>query len=148
MSNNIHKITAAAFLLLLRGNEVLLIRRYNTGFADGYYSLPAGHVEANENYTNCLLREAKEEIGIQLDPKNIMPVHIQHIKWEWPKNYQGAHMYFVASEWQGEISNMEPDKCDDILWCNIDSLPGNTIAYIKDVIRKVSNNEMYSEWWW
>ena len=55
-------------------------------------------------------------------------------------------MYFVASEWQGEISNMEPDKCDDILWCNIDSLPGNTIAYIKDVIRKVSNNEMYSEW--
>ena len=80
MSNNIHKITAAAFLLLLRGNEVLLIRRYNTGFADGYYSLPAGHVEANENYTNCLLREAKEEIGIQLDPKNIMPVHIQHIK--------------------------------------------------------------------
>ena len=39
----------ATHLLLTRGQTLLLIRRANTGWMDGHWSLPAGHVEAGES---------------------------------------------------------------------------------------------------
>lgn len=47
MSEEEFKIVSTVYLILIRNNEILLLRRYNTGFHDGEYSLPAGHLNGN-----------------------------------------------------------------------------------------------------
>jgi 8-oxo-dGTP pyrophosphatase MutT (NUDIX family) len=54
-------------LLVINNNRLLLGRRCNTGFADGLYSLPAGHLELGESVLSAAVREAREELGITID---------------------------------------------------------------------------------
>jgi 8-oxo-dGTP pyrophosphatase MutT (NUDIX family) len=58
--------------------ECLFIRRFNTGWSDGYYSLPAGHIEANESPLRAVIREVKEEIGLDLSPEKVLFKHVQY----------------------------------------------------------------------
>jgi 8-oxo-dGTP diphosphatase len=102
----------AAYLLLLREELVLLLRRHNTGYEDGNYSLIAGHVERDKRITHALVREAAEEAGIRLLPSDLQFVHVMQ--------RQGADglvyldFFFRAEQWEGQVQNGEPAKCDDL----------------------------------
>ncbi|MEV5837641.1 NUDIX domain-containing protein [Nocardia sp. NPDC052112] len=63
-----HKVTGDVHLLLRRGSEVLFGQRRNTGFEDGAWHLPSGHLEADESVVDALIREAREEIGVAIAP--------------------------------------------------------------------------------
>lgn len=131
----------ATHLLLVDAGQILLARRFNTGYEDGNYSLPAGHVEANETAVQALIREAKEEIGIIIQPADLRFAHVMH-------RNQGEHridFFFTANRWQGEPQILEPDKCDELLWALPSKLPNNTILYIKQAITSFDQNKFYSE---
>lgn len=54
---------AAVFGLIINKNdEILLLKRKNTGYYDGGYSLPAGHVEDGEFASIAIVKEMKEEL--------------------------------------------------------------------------------------
>ena len=73
-----HREVPASYLILKKKGKVLLQRRFNTGYMDGKYSLPAGHVDKGETFIQCVIREAKEEIGINLKLKDIKIAHLMH----------------------------------------------------------------------
>jgi hypothetical protein len=50
--------------------------------------------------------------------------------------------------WSGEITNTEPDKCDDLSWFKLDALPENTIPYIRQALEAHKNNIKYTEFGW
>ena len=56
-------LRAAVYLIPIKGNKVLLSRRYQTGWMDGKYSLIAGHIDGNESVFTAIIREASEEDG-------------------------------------------------------------------------------------
>jgi 8-oxo-dGTP pyrophosphatase MutT (NUDIX family) len=63
----------AAHLLLRREDgSILMIRRANTGYQDGKWSVPAGHVDPDESATDALVREALEELDIKLDRSSVV----------------------------------------------------------------------------
>lgn len=64
--------------MLLRDDTILLLRRFNTGFADGQYSLPAGHLDGNEHVIDAAIREAREEIGIEIDASTARVCGVMH----------------------------------------------------------------------
>ena len=68
----------AVHLLLVREERVLLLRRYNTGYEDGNYSVVAGHVEGGEELVTAMIREAREEAGIELLPSDLEVVGVHH----------------------------------------------------------------------
>ena len=84
MSKERLKIIPGIYLVLIKDNKILLLRRYNTGNDDGNYSLVGGHVDDGEAYKDAMIREAKEEADIEINsiiglvnlelqnPKNVM----------------------------------------------------------------------------
>lgn len=138
------KLIPEVHLLLFKGNKILLIRRFNTGYEDRNYSVVAGHVNGNESATFAMAREAKEEIGIIIDPKKLDLRHIIHRK----GNDERCSFFFSAERWEGIPRNMETDKCDDLKWFSIDNLPSNLIEYVAHAIDCVRNHILYSEYGW
>ena len=41
-------------IMLIRDKKVLLMKRKNTGFDDGMYELPGGHLESNEDLYDAM----------------------------------------------------------------------------------------------
>ena len=64
-----HQVRVAVYLFLIDRNKLFLIKRYNTGWKDGDYTLPSGHLEPNETIQSAMIREAKEEVGITIRKK-------------------------------------------------------------------------------
>ena len=99
----------AAYLVPVKDNKVLLLKRKNTGFHDGEYSFIAGHVEDRESFSEAIIREAREESGMILKAEDIKAAHIMH------RNSDDAvrvDVFFTVSRWEGEPENLEPEKCD------------------------------------
>jgi 8-oxo-dGTP pyrophosphatase MutT (NUDIX family) len=118
------------YLLLSRNGEVLLLKRKNTGYHDGNYGLIAGHKEEHESILSGLIREAREEAGLELHPKHLRLVHVLHRSEE----NERVGFFFVAEHWDGDPINMEPEKCEELRWFPVDRLPENAIPYIRQAI--------------
>ena len=143
-----HSLIPASYLMLMQNEQILLLRRYNTGYADGLYSFIAGHVEPCENFTDAIIREAGEEAGIILNRSDLFAAHIMH-RTGCPLSINpNARMdiFFTAKKWQGEIINQEPHKCDDLSWFNINALPTNIIPYIRHAISCITAGLRFSEY--
>ena len=138
------RFPVAVHLFFLRADRVLLLRRFNTGWEDGNYSVPAGHVDAGETVTHAAIREAREEIGVRLGPQDVEVVHVMHRKSE----DERIDFFLLARRWAGEIANQEPDKCDDLAWYSVASLPDNMIPYVKQALLNYQNGAPFSEFGW
>lgn len=138
------QIVPAVYLLLRQEDKILLIRRYNTGYMDGKYSLPAGHLDGGESATRALVREAKEEIGIKLKSKDLRFLHVLHRRAA-ERDHERVDFFFEASKWLGSVINAEPDKCDDLKWTEISKLPKQMVPEVRYVLDKISAGEIYSE---
>lgn len=134
----------AVHLLLLKDDQILLLRRFNTGYEDGNYSVPAGHVEGGETATAAMCREAKEEAGLTIRPADLKFVHVMHRI----TDAERLDLFFAASTWEGEPTNREPEKCDQLRWFPMASLPANMIPYVRQAITHVQDRMPYSEHGW
>jgi ADP-ribose pyrophosphatase YjhB (NUDIX family) len=136
----------AVYLILQKEGKILLARRKDTGYMDGNYSLPAGHLEGNEPLIQGMIREATEELGIIVSPTELQFVHVSH------ETDTGAgerlDFYFTTSIWRGDIVNMEPDKCDDLSWFSPDNLPDNIVPKVRIAINATQQKNYYSEIGW
>lgn len=139
------KLIPAVYILLLRDDEILLLRRANTGYQDGTYSLPSGHLDGNELATTGAVRETKEETGVVIDPQNIKLVHTSHRLRRGEVGQERIDLFFEVREWQGEVVNAEPAKCDDLSWFPLNKLPKNMLPFVKSVIDDVASGVHYSE---
>lgn len=138
------KMIASGYVFFIRNGNILLSKRKNTGYLDGWYSLPAGHIEDNESITNGTIREIKEEVGIYLGQNDIQLVHVMHRK----ENDIRMDFFFIADSWEGEPNNIEPEKCEELTWFPIEKLPENIISYIKIAIENWQKKIFYSEVGW
>ncbi|HSK67125.1 MAG TPA: NUDIX domain-containing protein [Anaerolineales bacterium] len=131
-------------LFFFRGNLVLLLRRFNTGYADGQYSVPAGHLDGGETVIDATRREAQEEVGVRIDPQDIHFSSVMHRR----DGLERVDFFLEIVKWDGEPVNCEPDKCDELLWVAIDALPSNTIPYIRQALRNHFQKLPFDEFGW
>ena len=139
------RIHAAVFLILERDEKLLLIRRYNTNYMNGYYTTIAGHLDGDESSTDAVIREAKEEAGVIVSPEDVSFAYVMH-RYHPTREY--IDMYFVASSWQGTPKNMEPEKADDMQWFDKHNLPENMVPEIRVALEEIKKGNHYGEYGW
>ncbi|HEY0619506.1 MAG TPA: NUDIX domain-containing protein [Kribbella sp.] len=124
------QVIPAAYVVLRRGDEVLLLLRANTGYMDGYWAVPAGHVEQGESALTAALREVREEVGVKIDPADLVPVTAMHrTGGNGLAIDERVDFFFTASRWEGEPRLMEPDKAAGLDWYSLDKLPDPVVPH-------------------
>jgi len=137
-----HKITPASYLIFEKEEKILLLKRKNTGYEDGKYSFVAGHVEEGESFSDCIIREAKEEAGILIKKEDLKVVCVMQRN---QKNDERIDFFFTVKNWEGEVVNKEPHKCEALTWFDKKNLPSNIIPFIKKVIENVESGILFDE---
>ena len=139
------RLIPAVFLVLRRGDEVLLSLRENTGYQDGKYSLVAGHLEGGEVAEDAMVREAKEEAGIEINTKDLKLIHVTHRLGGNPEQ-ERIDLFFECSRWSGEIVNIEPEKCGDLKWFQLSRLPSNMLPHVRLVLQDIQLQKPYASY--
>ena len=129
-------VTVSALVLLDQDKRILISERPQGKFMQGFWEFPGGKLEKGENPEICLIREIKEEIGIDLENFCFSPLIFTLNEYE---NFDVLLLLYICREWEGIVS---PKENQNIKWvfvnklfdCNL--LPGDQklIPYIRDII--------------
>lgn len=139
------KLVVAVHLILIENGKILLLRRYNTGYEDGNYSVVAGHIDGNESVIRAMQREALEEAGIKIKEEDLRIVHVMHRK---SKDRESIDYFLTCRSYEGKIDIMEKDKCDELEFYDLENLPINVIPYVRKGIEYYQNNIPFSVYGW
>jgi 8-oxo-dGTP pyrophosphatase MutT (NUDIX family) len=116
----------------------------NTGYRDGEYSVPAGHLDGGETVIAAGIREAKEETGVDINAEDMIFSSVMHRT----EDDERVDFFVQVREWQGDIVNAEPDKCDDLRWVDANKLPDNVIPYVRRAIANHLSGITFDEMGW
>lgn len=144
------KLVSAVHLILVKDNRILLLRRFNTGYEDGNYSVIAGHLDGGESAKHAMAREALEEGGIIINPNDLKFAVAMH-RYSVIDNSgskERIDFFFVTDKWKGELTIGEPDKCDDLSWFDMAALPQNMVPYVRAGLEAFHKGEHYVEFGW
>ena len=129
-----------AGVFVIHKKKILSLKQAGNNFL----VLPGGHIEENESLTSGAAREFFEEVGIRFNPKDLVLVHVMHRKEEDIR----MDFFFTGNVDRQKPFNKEPEKCDDLGWFPLNSLPNNTIPYIAEAIRSYQKHVFFSEFGW
>ena len=124
---------SAVHMLIMDGDKILLQKRKGSKLWPGYYALPAGHIDEGENQYDALIREAKEELNIDLKPEDILKEYTvlrrNYFKIDDKILEPYIDYYFEITKYRGTPMIVEKEKCDELLWVDINKLPEPFINY-------------------
>ncbi|HQV07515.1 MAG TPA: NUDIX domain-containing protein [Thauera sp.] len=120
-------IPTGVHVLCERDGRLLLMRRAGTGFFDGLYSLPGGHVEPGESVRMAARRELREETGLEVELDALQLLGVVHRL----SDTNRIDFFVRAGRFAGEPRIVEPDKCDRLEWHAPLLLPAETVPYVR-----------------
>ena len=94
--------------LVFRDGKVLITRRRDDTHLGGLWEFPGGKRRPNESFEECLKRELREELGIEVEVEEL----IEEITHTYPE--QTVHLRFYRCAWRQH----EPQRigCADFVW--------------------------------
>ncbi len=128
-------ISPAIIVAILCRDKILLA--HNVNFREGYYSIVAGYLEVGETLEECVKREVKEEIGI--DVRNIRYYKSQ----PWP--YSSSMMIgFIAEADDSQPIQIDQKEIMHADWYSKDNLPNHppVRSIAGEMIEKFVNGEL------
>lgn len=116
------------------GTAVIICRRVSDGYdlevlmglrcgkhGPGTWSLPGGWMEHGEEPEETAKREVLEETGIVVT--DIQPYHVPYTNTVFGDGVQSLTLFFVSTGWAGTPRVLEPDKCKEWRWFDVNDLP-------------------------
>ena len=107
------RLSPAAIVLVRKGDEILLAR--SPGFPNGMYSVLAGFVEPGESIEETVVREVREETGIEVTDVTYFGSQ------PWP--FPNSLMIGFTVEYAGGELTPEPGEIEDAGWYTAHDLP-------------------------
>ena len=129
---------SAVHMIICKDNKILVQKRKGSKLWPGYYALPAGHIDKGENQYDALIREAQEELGIVINLKKIINSYVVLRRNYFEINGKVLEpyidYYFEIEEYEGIPKIIEEDRCDELIWVDINHLPEPFINYEGDFL--------------
>ncbi len=156
MTDNRFVVVPAAYVIFLRDapadpdgpsrREVLLQLRRGTGFMDGHWACAAaGHVERGESVYDAAAREAREELGVtgvELSTVCAMQRTRRDASGRAEPIDERVDYFFTSTSWTGEPRIVEPEKCADLRWFALSSLPDPVVPHELAVLEALRSGEV------
>jgi 8-oxo-dGTP pyrophosphatase MutT (NUDIX family) len=127
-----YQLVPAAYVVLRRDpDEILLQLRRNTGFRDGFWATAAaGHVEKGESVLAAAVREAREELGVEIAPADLQPLSAMHrTEATGDPIDERVDFFFTCRRWTGTPRLLESAKAADLGWFRLDALPDPVVPH-------------------
>jgi 8-oxo-dGTP diphosphatase len=128
---------SSVHLMLIRDDAIFFLKRQNCDDNNGLYAFPAGKVDNGETPVQALIREAKEEIDIDILPEDVKP---QCLIYRTSREYKGEmidvlEFFLRVEKWSGVPLNLEPHKASEIGFFNRKDLPESLTESVKTVLK-------------
>ena len=121
--------------VIVQNHRVLLIRRGQPPLL-GEWSLPGGVLECGETLREAVVREAREETGLVVEPDEMLGVYERVIRGdEGPVRYHYVLIDFLCRPIGGDLK--AGSDAADVRWFTREELPALNLAYdANDVVLK------------
>lgn len=148
MGEHFKSYSAVLPIILNKKNDniqILLHRRKDTGYEDGKWDISgSGHIDEGETAQMAVIRECKEELGIDIKIEDLSFVHLAHrVSKSGGRTYYD--IYFLVNKYRGIPKIMEPNKSSELKWFEINNLPSDIMDIRKIVMDNFKNQIAYSE---
>lgn len=104
-----YKCIISNMCMVYKGDMILVINRTKSDWPG--LSFPGGHLEENETLEESVVREMKEETG--LDIKNPKLCAIK--EWDWGNGVRYLGLLYKTNDFQGELKSSSEGK---VFWIN------------------------------
>ncbi len=125
-----HPRVGVGVLLTDNHGRVLLTLRKRPPEA-GCWSIVGGKVDFLETLEQCAIREAREEVGIEISLSSLLCVTDHCLPSE---NQHWVSPAYLGQILSGEATNCEPMKTHEVRWFNLDELPPNLTMTARNAI--------------
>jgi 8-oxo-dGTP diphosphatase len=135
-----HQTFEAVLVVIQKGNQVLLHKRKNTGWMDGWFDVPSGHLDPGESILDAASREVYEEVGLKVFTEDLKIFHISQADTGNGKPY--TYFIFRINHWEGEPILGEPDMAEDLGFRSLNNLPQNIPPYTRSGLENINSKEV------
>ncbi|WP_329020590.1 NUDIX hydrolase [Streptomyces sp. NBC_01601] len=142
----LHIVSVHLYLEDNHGRILLGLRHPDSVYAGNTWHFLAGHCE-REEAVSCLVREAREEAGLVIEPSDVELVHLVHLV-DSPSARPRIGLVFRARAWSGTPTVLEPDRCVEWRFWNPKDLPAAVVPYTRQAIDAVLAGGLYSQTGW
>ena len=97
----------SAIALVDVDNKVLIAQRPKNKFMQGFWEYPEGKLEVNELPDECIIREVKEELGVDISNSCFSPLTFTTFDYG---EFSVIIFLYLCREWEGFIKGKENQK--------------------------------------
>jgi mutator protein MutT len=119
-----HHAIPTVNVYIINDKKLLLSRRVNTNWMNGFLCAPGGHIEEGETPTVAIVREIKEELGVDINP-NDLDFFCVAVRNEKPNEHIAFSFAIVDKDYA--FFNNETSKCSELVWVDIDNIGDDVI---------------------
>ena len=125
--------------IIIKEGKILLAKRKGK-FGGGTWGTFGGHLEFEESFNECIKREAREELGI--DVKIVDFICVSNLI---DNEHHYVDLVFLVEIVDGEPVIMEPEKHEKLGWYDLDNIPNPLFISIKKALESLRNNNKIND---
>lgn len=130
-------------LIINDKNQILLGLRAGHRGGAGTWGLIGGKARTGEPIEHTCIREIKEEVGLTVKEEDLQVINM--FTTQSTPNYLFFQIGVIVKKYKGTPKNMEPDRCDEIRFFDLDKLPEDLFLGTKGNIELFLKSEFYNK---
>lgn len=130
-----NQVKVGVGLYILNNKQQLLLGLRQGAHGAGTWCAPGGHLEFNESFEQAAVREALEETGLDINPQTVKVAGVTNDIFTAENKHYITIQLIAAHSPDTTPRLMEPEKCKEWRWFDLDKLPENLFIPTKNFLQ-------------